>query len=348
MDILPGDKLSQDVFNSYGLHVLSAQTVLEQSSISKLLSHNIDYVEIRREQAASPSASDTSATDRLQELYPSLQETYNTSLDTIGVLFQQALSEGKIEPGIVDASFEPLAESFKQEKSLVSLMLSLETSDDYTYQHSVQVGMLSYYISQWLGQPEAFALEAGKAGFLHDIGKSMVDPAILIKPTKLTAEEFDQIKRHSEYGKRILERSFPSDSLVVTGAMLHHERLDGSGYPGGLRGSEIPLIARIIAVADIYSAMICSRVYQKERDMLYVLQELDRLSFGQIDPHVTQVFIRNMIPHFIGKTVILESGEQGVIVLTNASDFFRPLIKLDQQFVDLSRRRDLSISKILM
>jgi putative nucleotidyltransferase with HDIG domain len=344
MDLLPGDRLSKDIFNSYGLHVLSAQTVLDRESITKLLSHNIDYIDIER---AEPRP-DTSGSTLASFAAPTAQDTYSAGMTGVSLLFNQALADGKIDSQVVDATFEPLAESIKQEKNLVSLMLSLENGDDYTYQHSVQVGMLAFYMSQWLGYSQEFALDAGKAGFLHDIGKSMVDIRILNKPDKLTEEEFQEVRKHSEYGKSILEKSYPPDSLVVIGALQHHERLNGTGYPLGLKGDEIHPISRILAVADIYSAMICSRVYQKERDMLFVLRELHRLSFSELDPHITQVFIRNMVPNFIGKTVVLFNGERGIIVLTNPSDFFRPFIQLDKQFIDLSKHPELEILKIIM
>lgn len=339
MDLQPGDKLSKDIFNSYGLYVLSAQTVLDTDSISKLFAHGVDFIDVERADPAVSAGAPPA---------PSVQNSYDAGMAGAAFVFQQALQEGKVEPHIVDASFEPLASSFRSEPSLVSLMLSLEAGDDYTYQHSVQVGMFAYYICRWLGQPEDYALLAGKAGFLHDIGKSMIDPEILTKPARLTPEEYRVVQNHAQWGKEILEKSYPTDSLIVIGALQHHERLDGSGYPSGLRGEEIHPIARIIAVADIYSAMISSRAYQKERDMLFVLRELHRQSFGQLDPQVTQVFIRNMIPHFVGKTVLLNTGEQGTIVLTNPADFFRPLIALDKQFCDLSKHPELHIQKIFM
>lgn len=342
MDLQPGDMLTKDIFNNYGLHVLSSGTVLDGESISKLLCHNIDYVDIERAAAAakaehSPAAGANSV----------LQLSYDAGLAGVSSLFEQALSEGKIDPRVVDTSFEPLADSFRKENNLVSLMLSLENGDDYTYQHSVQVGMLSYYMSKWLGHTEEFALTAGKAGFLHDIGKSMIDPKILTKPSKLTDTEYEMVKLHTVFGAEILEKTYASDSPIVLGALQHHERLDGSGYPDELGKDQIHPVAKIIAVADIYSAMICSRAYQKERDMLYVLRELHRCSFGQIDPHITHTFIRHMVPGFEGKTLLLNTGETGWIVLTNPTDLFNPLIRTDSGFIDLAKRPDLHIQKIL-
>ncbi|MNW04746.1 hypothetical protein D3C71_2008820 [compost metagenome] len=93
--------------------------------------------------------------------------------------------------------------------------------------------------------------------------------------------------------------------------------------------------------------MITSRVYQKERDLLFVLKEINRLSFTSLDPTITQVFIRNLVPNLLGKTVELFDGRRGVIVLTNYTDFFRPLIRIDNEFVDLSKHPELSILKVL-
>jgi putative nucleotidyltransferase with HDIG domain len=345
MDLQPGDMLNKDVFNNYGLHVLSAQTILNRECIARLLSHNIDYIDIERSTA---NVETDRHNNRPFDETPSLHVSHEASLSGIRTLFGQSQEDNRIDPKVVDASFEPLVDCFPSETSLVSLILNLSSDDEYTYQHSVQVGVLSYYISRWLGYSEEKALTAGKAGFLHDIGKSRIDPAILSKPARLTDEEFEIIKTHPVHGHQILVEAYGDKSPISLAALQHHERMDGRGYPKGLTDSQIDPVAKIVAVADIYSAMICSRVYQKEQDMLFVLQELHRLSFGEIDPHITQTFIRNMIPNFVRKTVILTSGERGTIVLTNPTDFFRPFIQIDNQFYDLSERQDLVIHKILV
>ena len=122
--------------------------------------------------------------------------------------------------------------------------------------------------------------------------------------------------------------------------------LDGKGYPNKLIDAQIHPVSRIIAVADIYSAMISSRVYQRKRDLLTVMKELYKLSFGELDPHIVQVFILNMVPNFVGKKVLLNTGETGIIIHTNPADLFRPLIQMGSEFVDLSRSAEYSIETI--
>lgn len=337
MDLRPGDRLAADTFNSYGLHILSANTELDGEDISKLFRHNIEYVDIAERYRAE-------AANR----HAKIKQVYNCTVSGIIDLFKRAATDGKIDQKTVDVSFEPLACSFRNEADIISLLLALNTKDDYTYQHSVQVGMFAYYIAKWIGKSENDALLAGKAGFLHDIGKSRIDAAILTKPDKLTPDEYEEVKKHTVYGYEIITNSFGSKgSPLALAALQHHERFDGCGYPNGIKSADMHPLAKIVAVADIYSAMISSRIYQREKDLLFVLRELYRMSFGEIDPKITHVFIQRMIPHFIGKKVALNNGEEGVIVMTNPSDFFRPLVQVGSRFLDLSSQRELSIEKIL-
>ena len=344
-DLVEGDYLEQDTFNSFGLHILSADRRLDESDIAKLFQHQIEYVEIAiRVQASSHTNVNNKRTPNNNI---KIQGTYNFAVDGVKQLFEQALHSGKIDEEQVSEGFAPLVENFKSEKDVVSLLLTLNNKDDYTYQHSVQVGILAYFLAKWLGTSEAGALLAGKAGYLHDIGKCKIETDILNKPSRLNDKEFAEIKKHTIFGYEILNQSFNNSALSFA-AIEHHERCDGTGYPKGIKASTIQPLSKIIAVADIYSAMISTRVYQKERDLLHVLQELHRISFNELDPKYTQMFIKHMIPNFIGKSVLLSNGDIGTIVFTNQSDLFRPLVKVNEEFIDLSNKHEISIEKIYM
>jgi HD-GYP domain-containing protein (c-di-GMP phosphodiesterase class II) len=154
------------------------------------------------------------------------------------------------------------------------------------------------------------------------------------------------MKAHTTLGHSIITNSIPNANDVSMVALHHHERLDGSGYPNGISGSEIHPMAKIVAVADVYSAMISSRVYQKKKDLLFVLREIHKLSFTQLDPTIVLTFIQRMSPNFIGKKLILRTGEIGTIIMNNPSDPFRPLIQVDDKFIDLSKDHSLEIETI--
>ncbi|UJF35755.1 HD-GYP domain-containing protein [Paenibacillus hexagrammi] len=227
------------------------------------------------------------------------------------------------------------------------MLLMLNNKDDYTYHHCVHVGMISYFIAKWLGHSESEALDIGKAGYLHDIGKSKIDTAILNKPSKLTDEEFEEMKRHTVYGYDIIRTSIHNDDYALT-ALQHHERLNGHGYPLKKVSQQIHPIAKIVAVADVYSAMITTRVYQKKRDLLVVLKEIHRISFGELDAKIAHTFILHMIPNFIGKKVILNDQRTGSIIMTNPVDYFRPLVQIGEEFIDLSKHTSIEIADILL
>lgn len=344
-DLQVGDRLLDNVFNPFGLHVLRENTILTAEDIEKLRKHQIEYVDIAfRELFEVPFANNPHAEKMLREAIPK----FESAVKGIKDMFLQVEEDGFIEETLLHESFDPLIKSIRSEPDFASLLLLLTNQDDYTYQHSVQVGMISYYIARWFGKNEEEARYIAKAGYLHDIGKCKIDPAILNKPSRLSSDEFEAIKGHTIYGYNILTRSFPKSPEFSLVALQHHERLDGSGYPRGLKGEDIHPFTRIVMVADVYSAMISSRVYQKKRDLLYVLRELYRLSFSELDPIIVHTFINKMVPHFIGKRLVLQSGQTGTIVMNNPHDPFRPLVNIQGEFIDLSKRTDLAIETIFV
>jgi putative nucleotidyltransferase with HDIG domain len=344
-DVRPGDLLAEDIFNSCGLHVLSKGTILNEKELTRMFQHQIDYIEIEWRPGQNTAKADGARSNSSSN--PLLRPLYHDAIIGTEQLFERALAEGRIYEEDIKESFQPLVNNFRAESDVVSLLLMLNSQDDYTYQHSVQVGMLSYFIARWLGWNEEETIRAGKAGFLHDIGKCKIDDAILNKRDPLSDEEFQEIRKHPQLGYEILKNSI-DDPAIALAALQHHERMNGKGYPLGLTGETIHPMARVVAIADVYSAMISSRVYSEKRDLLHVLKEMYELSFQQLDPVITHTFIRHLIPNFIGKQVELSNGQTGTIIMTHPSDFFRPLVQVGDQFVDLSVQRKLEIKHVFM
>ncbi|WP_028594211.1 HD-GYP domain-containing protein [Paenibacillus assamensis] len=361
-DLQAGDILQHDVFNQHGVHVLSAGTVLRERDIGILIGHLIDDIDIiastpynspQEQQTHTPTTRDAqlnsthsiSSSSNDINSYEKLFPYYQDAVKSTNLLFHYALTNGRLVQEAVDLTITPLLEQFQQERDVVSLLLRLNSQDDYTCQHSVQVGMLSYYLATWLGHTKEDALRIGKAGYLHDIGKCQVDREILNKPAPLTQEEYEQMKLHPLAGYQII-RSTYDDKWIAIAALQHHERTDGSGYPEGLTSENIHMVAKIVSVADVYSAMISCRTYQDKKDLLIVLKQMYQLSFSKLDPVITHTFIRYMLPNFLHKRVKLTDGRDGIIVMNHATDFFRPLIRVGQEFIDLTVNRDLDIDYV--
>lgn len=175
--------------------------------------------------------------------------------------------------------------------TLKSLVISIEARDSYTKQHSERVAIYSLQIANVmnLADEEKDAIRFG--GYLHDIGKIGVRDTILLKPDKLTEEEDAEIKLHPIKGDEIVKpiRFFPKERDLIR---YHHERFDGTGYPDGLRGENIPLNARILSVADTYDALTSSRPYRSARNHDFTIQEIKRCMGSQFDSEIVRAFLQ--------------------------------------------------------
>ncbi len=172
-----------------------------------------------------------------------------------------------------------------------SLVTAIEAKDRYTKGHSERIFHISARIAEMLELPSAEILDVTWAALLHDIGKISVDEKILNKPGRLTEEEFEKIKKHPVIGCRMIE---PITQLhgVLDGIRHHHEHYDGSGYPDGLKGEEIPLIGRIIAVADTYDAIVSDRPYRPTRSHEKAIGVITGMSGIQFCPKVVAAFLK--------------------------------------------------------
>ena len=166
----------------------------------------------------------------------------------------------------------------------------VDAKDPYTRGHSERVARYSKKIAEKLGLSERECKQIYYVATLHDIGKCCVPDEILKKPSKLTDEEFDIIKTHTLKGAEMV-KNFSSIPNIHDGILYHHERYDGKGYPSGKKRKDIPLVGRIIAVADAYDAMNSSRVYRDRLSEDEIISELERNSGTQFDPDIVEIFL---------------------------------------------------------
>jgi HD-GYP domain-containing protein (c-di-GMP phosphodiesterase class II) len=175
--------------------------------------------------------------------------------------------------------------------TLEALTASIDAKDRYTCGHSRRVAHLTQQLAAAIGLDEHAVSRCHIAGLVHDVGKIGVPEAVLLKPGRLDAQEFAWIRRHPEMGHRIL-KDIPQLADVLPGVLYHHERWDGKGYPQGLRREEIPLIARLIGLADSFDAMSSSRTYRSALPRAEVLREIERCAGSQFDPELARAFVR--------------------------------------------------------
>lgn len=210
---------------------------------------------------------------------------------------------------------------------LANQMIALQNYDDYTYKHCLRVAMLAAGVCAEIGLSDAETKEVVVAGLLHDIGKSNIDHDIIIKPGKLTETEFEEIKRHPLIGYNILKVGGHFSANVLAGVLFHQEKYDGSGYPTGISGTKIPLVARILSVCDVFDALTSNRPYRKPWSVAETEEYILGGSGTHFDLEVTKAFLRAYNPYPVGTLVSLSDGRHGSVVKNNEI-VLRPVVRI--------------------
>ncbi|MFC4598274.1 HD-GYP domain-containing protein [Cohnella hongkongensis] len=262
-------------------------------------------------------------------------------------MFECAKRTERIPFARVRDKLVPLILELSNHPNLNRIFHYLEVHDEYVYRHSIGVALLSRLIGKSRGIGEPQLTELTIAGFLHDIGKSRVPAAILNKPGRLTEEEFRIVKEHTVFGFEILRQSEGVPVRHAYVALQHHEREDGSGYPFGLRGDGIDVFSKIVAVADVFHAMMSKRVYKSPLPLCQVLKELADNVYGTLEPGITLSFLKRIMDMLIGNQIVLTDGREGRIVMVSASDPVRPVVEVNGQYIDLSKEPATALERIV-
>jgi putative nucleotidyltransferase with HDIG domain len=299
-----------------------------------------------READKSLSTSTISMADEVRQA----MKLCNTAKQSVVDMFSTARMGKAIEVGQALALVEDIANSASRHPHALISLARLKNVDEYTYMHSVAVCGLMIALARQLNMSEEHVREAGLAGLLHDIGKIAITNQILNKPGKLTDTEFAVMKTHPERGLRILQNSDSVSPAVLDVCLHHHEKIDGTGYPHGLRGDDISLLARMGAVSDVYDAITSDRPYKQGWLPAEAIRKMAEWSKGHFDDAVFQAFVKTVGIYPIGSLVRLTSGRLGVVIEQNADSLLTPRVKvffstksqvqIAPEVVDLARQQD--------
>jgi HD-GYP domain-containing protein (c-di-GMP phosphodiesterase class II) len=328
----PGLKLGKDVYTSDNQLLLPKGTIITEEQLSVFNRRNLKEIFIME---TSPRLkSETQFAD-----------VYTGSLGAVKAFMLEAKLGKNLEIEEIGSTVDMLLQQVFDAIDLFKQMRIMKAKDDYLFTHSVNVSLLCILIGRWLKCEEKVVTNLGIAGLLHDIGKVFIPDEILNKPDKLTDSEFAEIKKHPLLGYNLVAQHEDISADIANAVLMHHERLDGSGYPIGK--GQMGFLASVVAVADVYDAITSSRTYSSKQSPYTAAEILWSESFGKLDPRITKVFYDKITNFYIGNEVLLSNNQKGVVVYINPTQPTRPIVMAGDVFYDLSTDRNLTIIEII-
>lgn len=350
--IKPGMELAEDVYTPKGLMLIQKNTVIDEKHIFRIKLYQIIRVYIFM--SSDMELDDENISDELQSSFEHvISENFNDFKERYQV--HHEMTETKLnevfsgEPIVEEDLYEVttvLVDSLRTKAELFNYMYHLREEDDYTYTHCLNVSVLANIFAHWLKLSEKQIKEITVSGLLHDVGKMKIDNDILNKPGKLTKEEFEVIKQHATFGYETIKQQNISQE-VKNGVLFHHEKLDGTGYPLGIKGEQIPLYAKIISIVDIYDAMTSKRSYHEKHSPFKVIRMFEQESYGLLDTKLLFVFLENIAHNYLGKDVALSTGDEARIVFIHNQAPSKPIVQVGEKMIDLMFEPTVTIDTII-
>ena len=319
----PGMILAKDIYlynrNSFNTFLLAKGQVLNSTYINRINYHNIDGAYVEND-AFNDIIVESYIDDNLKA--ESLQRISD-------VYYEFQVSSGKINDYMIkhlSKTVNNIVVELLNKEDLTYNIMDFKNFDSYTFQHCLNVAMLSIStgISLKLSEHELHIL--GLAGVLHDIGKMFIPIEILNKPAKLTEEEFEIIKTHPVNAAKQLKNLVPQE--VLRAIEDHHERLDGTGYPYGKEGSNIGLYTKILAISDVYDSLTSDRPYRKSIFPNEVVEYLMGCADKHFDYDILKHFLKIIFAFPVGTFVKLSNEKLAVVIKNHSENILRPLVRI--------------------
>jgi putative nucleotidyltransferase with HDIG domain len=257
-----------------------------------------------------------------------IRKLYTEGVHVAGRLWDTAKQDGIPNPEEARQLVDNLAQAVAQNRTALIALTALKEYDNYTFTHMVNVSILTMAQARALGMDGPLLRELGLAALMHDIGKVRTPREILNKPERLDDAEFAVMRMHVVDGAEILHRTPEMTPLAAVVAFEHHLRLDGTGYPYGVKRASLNVGTMLCAIADVYDAMRSQRAYQEAYPTDRILAVLKRSDGTQFDQHLVRRFSELMGIYPPGNLVRLDTGEIGVVVKVYAPDPYRPKVRV--------------------
>ncbi len=320
-----GEKLGKPIYDLEGRPLLRRGAVLTERLLTRLYNLGIHYIYVEDERLADIEYEDVISDETRREAIQTIKTEFTEIADSVKL--NKVINGDRLSVDFSKVVYSILSD-IKKNRDALSILSDVYIYDNYVFTHSLNVTVYTLALAVKLGYNERELLEIGIGALLHDVGKMAVPLEILNKPGKLTKEEFEVIKTHPKVGYDML-KDLPNISLLTAHcALQHHERINGSGYPYGLKGDEIHEYAQIIGIADVFDAVTSHRSYRKPM-LPHEALELLYSGVGTLyDIRYIQEFNQTIAVYPIGLTVVLSDGRVGIVVKQNKGLSTRPVVRI--------------------
>lgn len=320
-----GTRLGKAIYNENGKVLVNKGVKLEGKILQRLIQLGITYIYIDDKQTEGIEFNDPISIELKQEAVATITNTLKkiASEPSSSKSFVLEKSVKQYQNIIRNIILELGSNS-----ELMSILSDVCIHDHYIFNHSLNVTLYALAVGMELKIKQDRLETIGLGSIMHDIGKISVPKEILLKPGRLSKEEFEIMKTHTTEGFEMMRNSYSVPLLVAHCAFQHHERLDGSGYPRGLKDKEIHDFAKLIAVADVFDAVTSNRVY---RSAMLPHEGLELLYAGvdrQFETKIVRAFHKAVAIYPVGITVELNDGRKGVVVKQNPTLSDRPMVRV--------------------
>ena len=373
--------VADDVYTSDDKLVIPEGTVLTEDIIDSLKEYGVFAIRIKVDEDGNNAAAenekvmpagDEVLNEQRQEIKNSAEQEHESflkqvkeskefevfhsafvdSVDNLQNVFSKVVMHNEqIDGESILSDVENVVSKGRNSIHILDMLQCMRGYDDVTYVHSVNVALLSNMIGRIvypdISDEELKVLTL--AGLLHDIGKMMVPDNIIQKKGRLTLPEYNLVKTHVLFGNNILKGIDNLDPRIAEVAMRHHERCDGTGYPGGYKREQIEPFARIVAIADTYDAMTSDRAYRAAICPFDVIEMFEREGIVKYDVEFLLPFLEKAVQAYMNTNVRLSTNQIGKVIMINKNEFSKPVVQVGDEFYDLSKEtNDIVIDKVLI
>ncbi len=318
----PGDALGKAVYDDKCQLLLARGVALTDGYIDRLKKSNIHCVYVNDELSEGlefdnviPDEVKVQSVNVVRNVFKDITGRKGVSLSNEGV---EAIKD------IIDEMMGLIYSN----KDTLYVMTELMGTDMYTYNHSAEVAILAMLVAKSLGLNNQYIQKVGIGAMLHDIGKMKIPNEVLNKVDTLSDDEFKLIKEHASLGYDLLKESLTISPISRQIVLLHHEKLDGKGYPMMLDSEDIPIHVRIVTICDIFNALVSNRAYREKMSVDTALETIRAEAIYQLDREIYYHLIKVVNIYPVGTIVELSTGDRGIVIKENKEAQTRPIVQV--------------------